>query len=493
MAFNFGGPFGAAAPQPTAGSFGVAPSAAPGGSAATPAPSVSVPTYDELLPGRSIWYKIDQLIRTLSSTAESHVGILAGQEFLELLRKADAPLAQNLALKSTQHSVLDRAAPDLALRQQLAQSLLVRLSLEDVHGAVTLQEARLTPTMWQDICGIADDLHISEVVAISLYQQALTADVPIQSSFVRNIFKQHKVTMDVTSTAWMARELYFAQSPLILQAILALWQHRLREDSGNSNACRPVTEATDFLLESNDGISNLIQLIQRFTQTIQTLLHERSSMDSRRAPLGFPSASSSTPSEDAWCIWRYEVLLQTCFRERLMAVECLFFITYQMQLKATEVVALIHLVRDLSNDCLVLNPYTDVPDPWEVVSSSSEASLPFGAPWLAPQPTLQQEKGALAWERELVATAWKTGQPQLLQTVSILVAAVLSALGDRTLFMDRTTHLPNAIGVVRWIPWLPFLLICLFISREFYFLFRAIVCFRQARQRSTNAISCIRL
>jgi hypothetical protein len=460
MAFNFGGTFGHAAPQPTVatGSLSVGPSAASGGSSTIPVPSaaVTVPTYDELLPGRSIWFKVDCLIRTLSSTAESHVGILAGQEFLELLRKADAPLAPNLLYKSTQqkHSVLDRVTPDIALRQQLSQSLLVRLSLEDVNGAVALQEARLTPTMWQDICAIADDLHISEVVAISLYQQALTSDVPIQSSIVRSIFADHKVAMDVTSTAWMARELYFAQSPLILQATLALWQHRLREGSANTNSSRPVTEATDFLLESDDWIAHLIQMIHKYSETIQAILLERSNSESRRAPLGLPF---STPSDDASHIWRHEVLLETCFRERLLAVECVFFITYQLQLKAAEVVALIHLVRDLSNDCLVLNPYTDVPDPWESVSS--DASLQFGAPWMASQPTLQPEKGALTWERELVATAWKTGQPQLLQSVSILVAAVLSALGDRTLFMDRSTHLPNAIGVVRLISCLLFILI----------------------------------
>ena len=429
MAFRFGGtPLGAAAPQPASGfssSFGPAPAA--------PAEAITVPSFDALLPGRSIWYQVDHLIRTVSSSAESHVGILAAQEFLQLFQDKDSSLSQGLRLRSPPHSVLDRVAPDHALRQQLAQSLLVRLSIDGV------QEARLTPTMLQDICAVANDLHVSEVVAISLYQQALASDVPIQSNYVRTIFMDSNVPMDTTSTAWLAREIYFSQSSLILQAVLALCQHRLRESDGNASSCRPATEATDFLLESDDFIANLIQMIQKYSQMINDLLVERMNNGGRRATPG-------APHEDASQVWRHEVLLQTCFRERLLAVECLFFITYQVQLKASEVVALIHLVRDLSNDCLILNPFTDVPDPWEF--SSSDASPQFGAPWLSPQPLPQQEKGRLAWERELVTTAWKTGQPQLLQCVSILLVALLSALGDQTLFMDRITHVPNAIGVV---------------------------------------------
>jgi hypothetical protein len=385
------------------------------------------------------------LIRILSSTgsSENHEAILAGQEFIQMLKTVESPnnILQRLLLQRREHTVLDPVLPNHTLRQQLAQDLVVCLSIEQADGSVMLQDATITPNMLQDICAISDDLKIPEVAAMSLYQQAVTSEVPFQSNYVRSMIQNSNVSIEPTSIPWMAREIYYSQSPLLLHACMALLQQRLRESNFESPH-NPATEITDILLQS-DWISNFIQTIRDYTQQINGILVERS--EGRAVP------GISTPfSESTTYVWRHDVLLQTYFRERQLAADCLFFIAYHVQMKADEVVALIGLVRDLTNNCLVLNPYTDVPDPYELVSvgttMSSSLNFNLGTPWLNQQ--AQKEKDELVWERQLVTTAWTTGQPQLLQCSCTVLVAIISALGDRVVFMDRMTHAPNEIGVV---------------------------------------------
>jgi hypothetical protein len=58
-------------------------------------------------------------------------------------------------------------------------------------------------------------------------------------------------------------------------------------------------------------------------------------------------------------------------------------------------------------------------------------------------------KDPLVWQRELVYSICQTGQPQLLQCVSVLVLAVICALDVQHELMDRNLHGPNPFGVVR--------------------------------------------
>ena len=421
--------------------------------------TVNVTTYDEVLPSRSVWYKVDSLLRTISSSSSTGVSALNGeidvafkakQELIHLLKDLESPnsFAQQLLLRNRTNSILEKVSPDNSLRQRLQQRPVVSLSIKQPDGTVTQQEATITPTMLNDICTIADDLMVSEIVATALYQQAASSEVPFQSKFVQRLLTNSNVTHDAKSVSWMAREMYYSQSSLLLHSCLSLLQNRLRENDLESSL-NPVTEATDYLLQAG-LITNLIDLVREYTQRIDTLLVENN--EGRATPGNFALSSPQTTNETAAHFWRNEVVLQACYGERQLAVECLYFIAYNTQMKGDEVVSLMDLLCHITNNCIILDPYTDVPDPMEVIpftspATSSMHSFNSAAPWLAQQP--QREKDALAWERELVSTAMQTGQPQCLRCGCTILVALFSALGDKAIFMDRMTHVPNTIGIVR--------------------------------------------
>ena len=460
MAFSFGGGpnfGGSAAPAATPGpSFGLPNHTASVAPQQQPGDIIVVPTFNEILPARSIWYKVDSLLRVISSSSsnsvagtnnEIDVAFKATSELIQLLKDRESPngFAQRLLLQDRTNSILEKVSPDICFRQRLHQRGVVSLSIEQHDGSVVQQEATITPSMLNDICMIADDLMVPEIVAISLYQQAVSSETPFQSTFVQNILKNSTVTPDATSVPWMAREIYYSQSPMMLHSCLSLLQNRLRE---NSRKCslNPITEATDHLLQAG-LITNLIDLVLAYTQRIDTLLVENSEGRSRPENFVVPS-SSPAPSETSAHFWRNEVALQACFCERQRAVECLYFIAYSTQLQGPEVVALMDLLRQITDHCIILDPYTDVPDPMEVIPGHSATStLNFTAPWLTQQP--QREKDTLVWERELVTTAMQTGQPQLLRCGCTILVTIFSALSDKALLMDRMTHVPNGIGIVR--------------------------------------------
>jgi hypothetical protein len=420
--------------------------------------SIVVPTFNDVLPARSIWYKVENLLRTItsfSSDSESQSKIddtfKAKKELIELLenRESSSSSAQRLLLRNRTNSILEKVAADNSLRQQLQQQPLVLLSIEQPNGTVIQQEAKITPSMLYDICTIADDLMVPEVVAIALYHQASSSEVPFRSKFVQSILKNSNVTPNATSIPWMAREIYFSQSSLILHSCLALLQNRLRENNVESSL-NPITEATDNLLQSG-LITNLILIVHEYTQRIDTILVENS--EGRPTSGSFVLSSSPTPHESSAHFWRNEVVLQACYSERQLAVECLYFIAYNTQMQSDEVVALIDLLRNVSNNCIILDPFTDVSDPMEVIPSGSGAAsstLNFStsstAPWLTQQ--LRREKDPLIWERELVITAMKTGQPQLLRCGCTILVAIFSALSEKALLMDRMKHVPNIFGMV---------------------------------------------
>lgn len=415
-------------------------------------PTLRVPSYNELFPGRSIGYKIDSLLRASTFVDNDSQGaILAGQELIYLLNQShhDNSTANRLLQHPNEFSVLEEVQPDHALRQRLAQCPLITLTIEQEDGSLEHREATLAPNMLQDVCTIADDLQISEVAAICLYQQAAAAETPFRSRFVQDLLIDGAVTAEPSSIAWMAREIYAAQSPLLLRTCLTLLQHRLREGDDNCTG-NPVSEATDALLQSG-WIDNFIRLVRDYTKCIKHVLSRSNTLASGRA-----HGSALLPAESRTHFWRHEVTLQICFKERQLAVECLFFVAYRVQMKVDEVVALIDLVRELMDGSVVLNPYTDVPDPFETFPAGSSGAISFmgnatsaaASPWFMQQQQ-QKEKDPLAWQQELATTAWKTGQPQLLRCASTLVMAVVSALGDRAVLMDRMTHAPNAFGRVR--------------------------------------------
>lgn len=473
MAFSFGGWSNGNAGPTTAGSaaasgpsFGLNSNSnnVTTGQQPPPGEQITVPIYNDVLPARSVWYKVTSLLQIITSSPSSSVSALnneigdafkAKQELIHLLQDLESPnsFAQRLLLRNRTNSILEKVSPDNSLRQRLQQRPIVTLSIEQPDGTVIKQEATITPSMLNDICMIADDLMIPEIVAMSLYHQAASSEVPFKSRFVQSILKNttgtSSISPETASVPWMAREIYFSQSSLILHSCLSLLQNRLRENSDESSL-NPVTEATDHLLQSG-LIPNLIQIVRDYTQRIDTLLVENS--EGRPIPGNFVVSSPPTPNETSAHFWRNQVVLHACYSERQLAVECLYFIAYNTQMQGDEVVALMNLLRDITNNCIIFDPYTDVPDPMEVIPFGSGAgtsttfNLNSAAPWLTQQP--QREKDALAWERELVTTAMQTGQPQLLRCGCTILIAVFSALGNRAMLMDRTTHRPNAVGIVR--------------------------------------------
>jgi hypothetical protein len=430
--FGGGSLTGQASQQPTGAN------TAAGNVATTPlTPTITVPPYDELFPNQSIWNKITDLLHVLSaSTSGTEEASLAGQDLIDILSRSDQTnsIAYQLLHQRSPTGILEAIAPDHALRQRLEQNPSVNLSVEQDDGSFSLQEATITHSMLTDICLIADDLQISEVAAISLFQQAASSKTPFRSKFVRSCLQSSNSVNEAPelSLSWMAREIYAAQSPLLLRACLALLQHRLRE--GNSvRSQNPVTEATDALFSSG-WIHNLIQLVLNHSTHSNNLM----------AAINTPSAQRQFQESSSF--WRYDMALQLCYRERLLAAECIFFATYNLQMMEDEVIALVDLLRSLTNASRVLNPYTDVPDPFESLSAGSYDFA--GTPWGVVTDQQIREKDPLEWQQQLAIGAWQTGQPQLLRCACIVLMANISALSDRATLIDRSTHLPNHFGLV---------------------------------------------
>lgn len=410
-------------------------------------PTITVPPYKEIFPNRSIWCKISDLLHSLSAQDDySEDATLAGQELIHLLDSMQLQeprsIASGLLAPRSNQLILEPVQPDIALRQRLFQNPLIVLSIEHEDGSILLQEATLTQSMLTDICSIADDLQITEVAAICLYHQASSAKAKFRSRFVQACLKDSTiVTKDDTSLAWMARDIFFAQSPLRIRTCLLLLQWRLRE--GNQDRSQnPVSEATDALFQS-DWIGQLIRLVRDYTRRIDVTI---AAINAHAAGHG-PSISNSLEPcrENDSLFWRHNVVLRMCMKERQSTAECLFFAAYHVQLTVDEVGALIDLTQELSNGALILDPFTDVPDPYE--SAARENPSAGVAHWLM-RDSSRSEKDQLNWQRELASAAWQTGQPQLLRCTCGIAMAIISALGDRAILNDRTSHLPNSFGTV---------------------------------------------
>jgi len=429
MVFSFGGGGGAASTP-----FATTPFATtnqqqqpPQQNGAPVAATLTIPPYKELFPSQFVSEKVGSMLRESTGTNEDGAH-LAGQFLVSefSICNTAGSIAQRL-LQIDQDPTLQPVQPDMGLRQRLSQSPTVLLPIQQPDGTVRHQEATLTQEMLNDVCSIADDLQISEVAAISLYQQAAGRNEPFHSSFVKNCLQGTSVSVG-HSAAWSAREIFFHQRPSLLKTCQQLLKLRLGEvDSDNNFVCR----ATDALLK-NGWIKNIVQMVRNYTQRIDQLLEYSNTA-------GGNVGTTTTPRQ----FWLGDVTLQSYYEERQIAVECLFFIAYHVQLTVGEVVILIDLVRDLSNASAVFDPLFDVPNPFcgDLGSSSTTA-----VSWLNQFP--RREKDPLAWQKELVKSCWQTGSPQLMRCYCTVAMAVVSALGNRAVLMDRNTHSPNSFGSV---------------------------------------------
>ena len=389
---------------------------------ATAAATLMIPSFDELFPNKSIAQKIGHLI-TCSTGANEHDSNIAGQELKALL--SEQGVVRLRLLQIDQDPTLTPVQPDHSLRQRLSQNPTILLPIQLHDGNVEHREATMTPEILRDVCSIADDLQISELAAICLYQQAASGNQPFYSTFVEKCLEGTAI-MKENSAAWSAREIFFAQRRLLLRTCQSLVQHRLAERGKDKNL---VCRATDVLLQ-NDWIKHIERIVRVYSQRIDEIMKSYdNTAESTNRGVTTPAAQ----------FWRGVVTLQSYFDERQIAVECLFFIAYHVQLTAEEVGILIDLVRDLSQTSLILDPLFDVPDTYS--SSPAPSSFILQAP--------RREKNPLAWQEELVKSCWQTGQPQLLRCYCTVIMAVVAALGSHAVLMDRSTHAPNSFRTVR--------------------------------------------
>lgn len=400
--------FGAAAPAPsTGGGFGLAGGGAPASSVAAPftttttaAPSnvaLTVPCFDDLFPGRKIFDTVHGLLNAISSGSKDQAD-RAGQQLSIMLGDTNSTIYKQLLEVPLPSTV----APDINKRQRLQQTPVVNLSVPNKQGEIQLVEASLTPDLLQQVFSIADDLQVPEEAALCLLHQARSADPSARSKLVRKLGR----TL-VDSESRTAREIYVLQRPMVLQTCLLLLQQRLQ---GN----KEVLQATDAFLQAG-WIGKIVDAVRSYSVPIAELVNLR-----------------NIPDSDA-AFWRHTVTLQCLVEERQLASECLYFAAYHVQLQLDEVTRLIDLVRELSNALPVLDPYRDVPDPYEKVQQSNMSMF------TTPRRT---SKSPISWQQELAVSAWKMGLPQLLRCCSTVIMAVVCALGDRAKLMDRTTHAP---------------------------------------------------
>ena len=227
-----------------------------------------------------------------------------------------------------------------------------------------------------------------------------------------------------------------------------------------------VIRATDALLQEGQLVTNLITVIREYTKRIAQLQQEIKSNVSAPAQTGttmggtggFFGGSQQLPQQPQKPSQFAKVHLLFCTEERQTAAEALVFIAYHTQLEESEVVALIDLIRDLSNGMPKLSPFKDVPSPYDTSSTSMDTSMngsfqQFGGANSWQQmagnnrsPWQQKDKNSLDWQKELIRDTCKTGKPQLLQCVSLLVVSAMAALETRQILYDRKLHGPNDFG-----------------------------------------------
>ena len=355
--------------------------------------------------------------------------------------------------------MVEWTAPNHTLRQQLAQNPTIECLAHEQQGTNSLPSSvssTLTPLMLQRILQLATDLRIPEAHAVSLYAEVAQNTQAIQgltkSKFV--VHQQQQTSLgnnNKYNLHTLMRDFYFQERHLRLQTLLLLVQSRL-----SSSQLR--LEATDFLLDQGGDLAKeLIQVIRDYTMRIQQLQQElASTLKSTNQPFGggastsTTTSTSTTPSPPPSFA---QVHLRFCQTERHVAAETLFFMAYHTQLFPHEMAALLDLIRDLTADLVPPSPFANVPSPYMPSQPPPPANTSHVPPYAATTNTAAafyylQEKQPWQWQHDFVTQTHQSGQPQLLQCVSLLVVAAMAAMDTQQILYDRQSHGPNAFGKV---------------------------------------------
>lgn len=388
----------------TSGGYGALAGSTSALSATTPSGTsagvFAVADFADTFPYLRLLSKIRDLVSKLSLSSKE--AQYAAQELLHLLQTTDA-LANPPPPVFTQ--------PNNAIRQQLQN-----------NPRVTLQNsiAGLTPQMLQEVCTIADALHLSEEHAMALYAEA---SKPSTRQFLQDSNEDHALLNDVLRASYF---LFFQQRLALLKILILLSQSRLEHN---------LLEATDTLLSRN-LIQNLVALVRNLTSLITQVQPQQDQTRQQIPGYYAPMETESTQDKVRW--------LDHLHQERQMAAECLFYLTYSSQCTAQEIASLIDLIQELTNENLsVLDPVQDVPD----AHHPQPLTIPQWGPFTQALPPLR-EKTNWEWERELVDNVWKMKEPYVLNCVSVLIMAVLCALDTNQSLLNRETHTINEFGVV---------------------------------------------
>jgi hypothetical protein len=415
---------------------------------------IRVPQFKDAYPNLEIWSTLKRLHSKLSSATDE--ARWAGQELVHFL---ECNRSDSIGLALANPRLLHWSPPDDELRQKLRSKPVVVLPGE--------KEAPLSESMFEDILRLATDLRVPESQAIALFAEANNSSTQAMlanegASLVDTTLSyidgkgQLRRPEGFTAVSKAARELYFFERSCALKSLLFLLQSRI-QGQGVS------LEATDSMIQ-NDLVEHLVVLTRDWTKRIFELEQELSSgqQQNRQSNSFLMGGGISTYHQQAQEPSKMPIFAKAHLvfaqQERQTAVECIFYLAYNTQLRGDEVCAIIDLIRDLTNginngaDGLkVLSPFTDVPNPFEAPSLG--LSPGWGSPFLSSFPgpngsLAVKERNALDWQKSLVARTWNSGAPHLLNCVAPLILSAVCAMDSRQELMDRHSHGPNSFGVV---------------------------------------------
>ncbi len=377
-----------------------------------------MPSFDETFGNLALWNTIQKLCTTTPTE-------LQGQELFHAITHK---YRQLLKPKLPQWT-----APNQSLRQQLTQNPTIGIDSETTT---------LTPKVLERILQLSTDLRIPEDQATTLYAQVSSELETIQAIIPSSIVDQASLVHKFTPTTQTARDFYFYERHLKWKTLLFLFQSRLAKDSPY------LLQATDVLLQ--DGIiSDLIQNIQESTQRIIQLMQELEAAANARNMHNLygtnynhnynMNANINTNLNDTKTKTHFShVHLLFYQQERQVACEILFFIAYHAQWTLGELVALLDLIRDLTQYVPSQCPFTNVPSPYESLTPTWPATL--------------QEKSFFTWQSDFVMQIHHTGHPALLQSLSLLVATAMAAMDTRQELWDRDSHATFSRGNQIFLP-----------------------------------------
>lgn len=269
----------------------------------------------------------------------------------------------------------------------------------------------------------------------------------------------------------LAMDLYFTERNSYLQTLLLLIQHRvlvytnILQQEKTTQHSHPLSLSSSIILESTDLllnqnlIMNLITFIEQMTLKNEKIANkictaldylERvkdnlqnqnnnnnpqlqqqpsafggfggfgTATNTTTPPSPFGSNSNATPQIHSIDYAMYEYTL----RQRQLASECLFYLTYHTQCNPNEVTSLIDIVKHLTNGnnvvdggttsgigsgLPILDAIRDVPDPYTLswnndsssTSSSSQSNSTMQGITMTTPQQRKLEKGRVEWENEL--------------------------------------------------------------------------------------------